>query len=115
MLTLTDSKDGKMYEIRSAGATVKANDMYISEDGEIKIAYVNTSAIRTTLNPIKWRANTGEGYHRVVAYEQGAAVDSFVDYRMYSDDVFYDKGNYYRTKKDAQAVADKINAIFKEG
>lgn len=59
----------------------------------------------------RWRAEKGGLYWFVWVYDYVFINYDFDIYRI-SDTKRYEKGNYFRTKEEAQEVADKIEAIF---
>ncbi len=61
--------------------------------------------------PKRWRAKEGETYYR---FTSNFEVKGFYDDNDISDNVAYDSGNYFKTKEEAQEVADKLNKYFQE-
>lgn len=59
----------------------------------------------------RWRAQYGEKYYTILGY-------LFVDYNLEdnfsADDKLYESGNYFRTREEAEAVAEKLRAILVE-
>lgn len=88
------------------------------------IYYVNKQKQATWVNAIhselfdivelpRWRAEKGERYFFVSTGEGISASSSCED----SDEVDYERfesGNYFKTLKEAEAVAKKVREIFKE-
>ena len=115
MLTVTDSKDGKVYTVARYD-TLTPNDIYI-KDGNIYTAGHSNSrqAKMLILKPIKWRAKLGAIFYAVRMHQGQANAYSRVDSHGYVNSGCYNTGNYYQTEFEAQAIADKINNIFQEG
>lgn len=68
-------------------------------------------------NKKRWRAKKGEPYFLLMTdrlteteFHTGRFIDTFDT----PDDDRYKQGNYFRTKREAQKVADKINNFIKE-
>jgi hypothetical protein len=66
------------------------------------------------LKPIKWRAEKGSMYYVVSVSSDGFDVEANKEAQDSYDNSYHKTGNYHRTSEEAQAVADKINAMFKE-
>ena len=60
----------------------------------------------------RWRAEKGERYWYVGSY---GGVESTTDTRMCTDDCRYAIGNYYRTREEAEAMAEKFKKWMKGG
>ena len=59
----------------------------------------------------RWRAKKGEIYYR---FTSNFEIKGFYDDNDCSDNVAYDSDNYFKTKEEAQEVADKLNKYFQE-
>ena len=56
----------------------------------------------------------GDDYYVVHTDKEGARADSYAFNGDHIDKAYRDTGNFYETEAAAQAIAGKINAIFKE-
>ena len=61
--------------------------------------------------PKRWRAKEGETYYR---FTSNFEVKGFYEDNDISDNVAYDSGNYFRTKVEAETMAQKLNTYFKQ-
>ena len=62
---------------------------------------------------LRWRAEKGQSYRYVLLTWDGAKVGDALESESGIDRCHYNSGNYFRTKEEAQKVADEINEIFK--
>lgn len=63
----------------------------------------------------RWRAEKGEHYYSVIINMKGKAVickEYELNYNY--DEERYKNNNYFQTVENAQAIADKINKLFKK-
>ena len=122
MLTVTDSKDGNVYEVVGFRQVTKGI-YYLSNDGAVLLCNSDdpTGNLRHILKPLKWRAKTFGVYYTIATRSRNdndkneLVVEECSERFEVFDNTSYDSGNYYRTNSEAQGVADKINNIFKEG
>ena len=116
MLTVIDNVTGAEYTVYDANGRIQAGDFFIAADGSVLREAKDTMAYRCILKPIKWRAKEDEIYWHVLSSYRGGMMRTthFKESRGTFANQAYDMGNYYRTPEEAQAVADKINSIFKE-
>lgn len=59
----------------------------------------------------KWRANIGNIYYHINRF--GECVES-ADVRVLIDDNLYNSGNYFKTKEEAEEMANKIKELLKQ-
>ena len=71
--------------------------------------------INKQIIPYRWRAKLHKKYYYVQFYnsEKSEALESTEDYTIV-DNRRFNLHNYFKTKEEAQAIADKISNIFKE-
>ena len=58
----------------------------------------------------RWRAEEGGLYYYVTTIY---SIEETKDLRLSSDDMYYELGNYFRTREAAEKVASQIRDIFK--
>lgn len=58
----------------------------------------------------RWRADDSGTYYYVTTI---FSIEETKDLRLSSDDMFYESGNYFRTREAAEKVAEQIRDIFK--
>ena len=74
MLTVTDSKDGKSYEVVDYRKP-NGGDMFLSYNLRARMCTVdNGSEPRPILKPIKWRAEVDELYYAVHSDARGTYI-----------------------------------------
>ena len=61
--------------------------------------------------PKRWRAEVGEKYYYLDVYFD---VHSFIEEYSNTDTKLYNLGKYFKTKEEAQEVADKLKEYFKQ-
>lgn len=62
-----------------------------------------------------WRAEEGNPYWFVVIRFGGIiSVDRLIDHRAFISNSYYNSGNYFRTKKEAEEVAAKFREILRK-
>ncbi len=61
--------------------------------------------------PKRWRAEKGDIYY---SFTSNFGVEESIEDNYYLDNKAYDSGNYFKTKEEAQEVADKLNKYFQE-
>ena len=89
---------------------------YILPSGYIAAFSTNSTygnyimATAEELKPLKWRAKKGNTYYMISAE---LYIMKTHDVRSPSDDNFYRSGNYFKTKKEAKKVLEKIKPYFK--
>ena len=60
----------------------------------------------------RWRAKVGGKYY---SFTSNFKVEEYIeDNDYYYDNIDYNSGNYFKTKEEAQEVADKLNKCFQE-
>ena len=109
-------EESELKPVPSSTVTITfTGDTTTATDGE-KTATVNGSEETGAIEAIKKLYHRfpqkGDTYYTVSVYSSRAHVD---DYTFDDDEVdgrFRDTGNFYETEAAAQAIADKINAIF---
>ena len=64
--------------------------------------------------PYRWRVKKGEFYYTVMLNSERVRIYKSREQHLELDDDLYKSHNYFKTREEAQEVADKINKIFKE-
>lgn len=59
----------------------------------------------------RWRVPYGEKYYTITSDME---VDWEFEFGEMSDDALYESGNYFNTRSEAEAVAEKFRAILNE-
>ena len=114
MLTVTDSKSGKSYEVVDYRKPY-GGETYLSANSNVLMCTSDEGSHgRPILKPIKWRAEEGELFYYVTT-DSVTQVLKALDAGMTLSNGCYELGNYYSSEAEAQVVADKINKIFDEG
>lgn len=62
----------------------------------------------------RWRADSGEKYFCITRDLGKFIVDRWTDDRGVTDNRNYASNNYFKTRKEAEIVLEKIEQIFKE-
>lgn len=60
----------------------------------------------------RWRAEQGERYWFLNAR---LMVERMIEFRDEFDDELFKIGNYFQTKEEAEAIAEKVRALFEGG
>lgn len=88
---------------------------YMMPNNSICSALVNSQcgkyiiAIAKEIKPLRWRAPRCSTYY---AFNSVMLVMKFSDYETKNDYSRYECGNYFRTKEEAQEMAEKIKKVL---
>lgn len=80
------------------------------------IPYEGNEAFLGTTNeprPERWRAEIGEYYYRIFISFDGVHIWESLEDGKKESDCYYQNNNYFRTKEEAQAMADRIKEMLK--
>lgn len=66
-----------------------------------------------TIEDARWRAGTGKVYYYIMYGDYDSVIASTYDMRIRQDERRYNIGNYFKTREDAEKVAEQIRNIFK--
>jgi hypothetical protein len=64
--------------------------------------------------PKRWRAKKGELYYLIHLEDMGFCRGANLDKYNEDDNEYYEYGNYFKTKEQAQEVADELNKYFNQ-
>ena len=122
MDVLIDLPEIEGYEYTGEFRCPKAGEYYLDGSG---VSCIIMEAVATILGvrfhiirPIRWRAEIGQAYYHV--HDNGIlplrlCVRQATDVGYPHDAVRFKSGNYFQTKEEAEAMAEKVRALFKEG
>ena len=91
------------------------NIYYILPSGYIGAVDIDSThgkyviATAEEVKPFKWRAEPGGGYYIIC---NTMDVMKLYDLRESSDNKLHENGNYFRTRKEAEEMAEKIKKVL---
>ena len=113
------------YEYTGEYRCPKAGEYYLDGSGRTVSCHYgsrgDTYGVRFhILRKKRWRAEIGQAYYRVIAghlyhSNDGIYVEQTREAGHPDDAVRCQSGNYFQTKEEAEAMAEKVRALFKEG
>ena len=105
------------YEYTGEFRCPKAGEYYLDGSG---VSCIIMEAVATILGvrfhilrKKRWRAEIGQAYYHV--NDNGIYVKQTTEVGYPHDAVRFKSGNYFQTKEEAEAMAEKVRALFKEG
>lgn len=104
------------YEYTGEYRDPRDKESYLDGDG----CFINSSkrnplVFRHILRKKRWRAEKGFTYYRVVMNGFGHYFETDADDYSAEHNAFYGSGNYFKIEAEAQAMADKIKQLLKDG
>ena len=87
----------------------RASLLHYRDDYDYDVIDFNNLPKRQEAN--RWRAEVGETYY---CFSSNFKIEDYCEDNHFIDDEAYDSGNYFKTKEEAQEVADKLYKYFQE-
>ena len=79
-------------------------------NADIVTLKVENGFVVASYKPKRWRAEYDEEYY----YIEDVEVKTFIEKYDVLDDRYYNIGNYFRTREQAEEIAKEIRAIFEK-